>query len=65
MEGKIVQIISSPELIQLRLKSLIGYKGVVVAKGENSGFWVQLDKPFLDEEEWFIPSESLQIIGQS
>lgn len=46
MEGKIVQIISSPELIQLRLKSLIGYKGVVVAKGEKSGFWVQLDKPF-------------------
>lgn len=63
MERKTVKIISSSELIKLRLKPLVGRTGVVVAKGEKSGYWVELDKPFQNEREWFIPNQSLQVIG--
>lgn len=61
MENKTVEIIFSEELIQLKLKSLIGRKGVVVADG-HEGYWVKLEEPFKDELEWFIPTRSLQII---
>lgn len=63
MEHKIVKIISSTELIKLRLKPLIGRIGVVVAKGEKSGYWIELDRPYQNEREWYIPSQSLQVIG--
>lgn len=63
MEHKTIKIIPSSELIKLRLNPLVGRTGVVVARGEKSGYWVELDKPFQNEREWFIPSQSLQIIG--
>ena len=63
MEHKTVKIIPSSELIKLRLNPLVGRTGIVVARGEKSGYWVELDKPFQNEREWFIPSQSLQIIG--
>ena len=63
MEHKTVKIIFSTELIKLRLKSLIGRTGVVVVNGKKSGYWVELDEPFQNEREWFIPIQSLQVIG--
>lgn len=63
MERKTVKIISSVELIQLRLKPLIGRTGVVVAKGGKRGYWVELDRPYQNEREWYVPSQSLQVIG--
>jgi len=61
MEQKIVKIIPSEELLKMKLKSLIGRTGVVVAKGEKNGYWVELTRPYQNEKEWFIPSQSLQV----
>ena len=57
MERKTVKIIPSTDLIQLRLKPLVGRTGIVVAKGSKNGYWVKLDEPFQNEKEWFIHSQ--------
>ncbi len=65
MENKTVKIVPSSELIKMKLKSLVGRTGIVVAKGEKSGYWVELDKAYQNEKEWFIPSQSLQVIDKN
>lgn len=61
MEQQKVTIIPSIELFKWRLRALAGRTGVIVAKNK-SGFWIKLDKLFLGEQEWFIPSQSIIII---
>lgn len=64
MIGKPVVIISSPELLALRLKGIVGRTGVIVAVKENRmGMFVKLDFPYGGEDEWYIPRESVQLIN--
>lgn len=63
MIGKIVEIIASTALSEIRLNDLAGTRGTVVEIGpHNNGAYIKLDEPYLNEEEWFIPNESIQII---
>lgn len=61
MEKQRVKIVPSVELTKWKLKSLVGRTGCVVENGEK-GEWVKLDKPYQDEQEWFVPNKSLQIV---
>lgn len=63
MENKTVKIVPSAELFKMKLKSLVGRTGIVVAKGERTGYWVELDKAYQNEKEWFIPNQSLQVVN--
>lgn len=63
MKQKIVKIVPSEELFKMKLKPLVGRTGVVVAKGESDGYWIELDKAYQNEKEWFIPSQSLQTLN--
>jgi hypothetical protein len=58
----VVEIIPSADLSRLRLQSLVGRRGVVVAKGGKGGYWVNFGSLYHNEQEWFIPTKSLQII---
>lgn len=63
MVGKRINIIASPVLTSIRLHELVGQQGIVVENGpHNNGAYVQLDKAYMNELEWFIPNESIQII---
>lgn len=63
MIGKKVEIIASKELSSMKLGSLVGRTGIIVANGEkNNGFYVELNKSYLHEKEWFIPTASIQLI---
>lgn len=65
MIGKTITIIASAALSEIRLNDLVDAKGVVVANGpHNNGAYVKLERPYLNEEEWFIPSDSIQITKQ-
>lgn len=57
-----VKIISSPELIEMKLGQLCGETGIVV-EARNSGCWVEFQEPFMDEMEWFVPYSSLVKTG--
>lgn len=62
MIGKIVEIVVSTELEKMRLHPLVGRKGVIVAKADSGkGYFVSLDKSYQNEEEWYIPTPSIQI----
>lgn len=68
-KGNRVEITSSDELTQLKLKELNGYKGTIAevshsTKGNITGCWVELDNPFENEHEWFIPISSITIVKQ-
>lgn len=63
MVGETVNIIASPALSALKLKELVGKQGTIVEIGcHKHGAYVRLEKPYLNELEWFIPNESLQIV---
>jgi len=63
MTGKAIRIVPSAELREMRLIALIGRSGIIVAKSDNGkGYFVELDKPYQDEREWYIPNASIQII---
>ena len=65
MIGKTINIIASAALSEIRLDDLIGAKGVIVENGpHNNGAYVKLERPYLNEEEWFIPKDSIQIVKQ-
>lgn len=65
MIGKTVKIIPSAALKDMKLKSIIGREGVIVAQGtHNKGVYVKLYQPYMNEEEWFIPNKSIQIISR-
>ncbi len=60
----IVTIIPSESLKTARLEALVGRKGRILEfcyrrDGSVSGVWMTLiGEPFLEEQEWFIPSNS-------
>lgn len=65
MIGKTVKIISSQPLTDLKLKKMVGREGVIVAQGtHNKGVYVRLHQPYMNEEEWFIPNQSIQLISK-
>ena len=62
----IVTIAASDELSELRLTDLIGRKGKVIEvlyKKDGTtvrGAWLELlGEPYLNEQEWYIPSKSI------
>ena len=57
-------IITSPELSDMRLEELVGYRGILVEdlsqdRKTNRGGLVLLEKAYMDEFLWFIPEESI------
>ena len=62
--GKRVTILPTRDLLEWKLRKLVGKEGTVVSDvvpGNVKGCWVKLDRPYRDEEEWFVPVNSLQI----
>lgn len=61
--GQTITIIPSNTLQELRLNDLVGRKAVLVEKDRRPkrlGWWVALvGAPYLEEQEWFIPSNSI------
>ena len=62
--GDEVEIVPSEELAEMYLMALVNVKGVIKeivtgSKGNIRGCWVELSVPYLDEQEWYIPKESL------
>lgn len=62
----IVTIVASDELSEIKLTDLIGRKGKIVevlyCKDGHTvrGAWVELlGEPYLNEQEWYIPSKSI------
>lgn len=62
----IVTIAASEELSEMKLNDLIGRKGkvaeVLYCKDGRTvrGAWVELlGKPYLNEQEWYIPNKSI------
>ena len=56
-----VRIVRSRELVDMKLGKLAGRTGIVVEIAKNGhGMFVKLDKPYLWEDEWYIPKESIQ-----
>lgn len=56
-----VRIVRSSELVDMKLGKLAGRTGIVVEIAKNGhGMFVKLDKPYLGEDEWYIPKESIQ-----
>lgn len=61
MTGRKVRITTSVELREMRLHALVGRSGVIVARNDSGkGYFVLLDKPYQDEQEWYIPAVSIQ-----
>lgn len=64
--GDIVKVVASEELSEMKLMPISGKIGRVVEtrinrKGTVFGAWVELfGKPYLDEQEWFIPVKSIK-----
>ena len=66
--GDKILIIPSEELIEYRLMAISYRVGHIVEIRTNDsgifGAWVELiGEPYLEEQEWFIPVTSIQIIG--
>lgn len=61
MDNKKVEIIPSAELTEMRMDSVIGRKGVITEIPEHGkGAYVELEKPYLREAEWYFPNSSLR-----
>lgn len=68
-KGNIVKIKASDSLTKIKLKKLAGSKGEIVETIYSTvnkviGCWVKLDHPFENEQEWFIPIDSIGIPKQ-
>lgn len=64
---KIIAITMSDELQKLKLSELSGrmakyVKEVKSESGKELGAWVELFSPYLNEQEWFIPIESIAVL---
>lgn len=60
-----IQIYFSSTLNEMKLMGLIGKTGIVTEdltyiERINKGYMVQLNEPYLDEYNWFIPYESIK-----
>lgn len=65
MAGELVQIVPSKELLVMRMKRVIGRQGLLVEWVPNKrGAYIKLFKPYQEEEEWYIPRESIQIVHE-
>lgn len=63
-QGSTVTIKPSDALSIMRLDYLIGKEATIIQdltsiKRSNKGYMVELTEPFMDENEWFIPMESI------
>lgn len=66
MKNNRVTILPSYALAKLKLNALAGKSGEIIetvcsSNGTVSGCWIWLDKSYMEEKEWFIPSDSLAI----
>lgn len=64
--GNTILILPSEELARMQLMELAFRNGEIVEICRNRngifGAWVKLEgDPYLDEEEWFIPVESISL----
>lgn len=64
-EGDIVTIRPSETLFMMRLDYLIGKEATIIQdltsiKRLNKGYMVELIEPYMEENEWFIPAESIE-----
>ena len=64
--GNTILILPSEELARMQLMELAFRNGEIVEiRGNRNGIfgaWVKLEgDPYLDEEEWFIPVESISL----
>ncbi|MBF0575518.1 hypothetical protein [Dysgonomonas sp. GY617] len=60
-----IRIVLSDKLTDLKLSELEGRTGLVIenlacSERKNKGYMVRLDIPFLEEQIWFIPLESVK-----
>ena len=53
MLNRKVKIVLSEELVKMKLKSLVGRIGEVIAEAKGKGYWIKLHTPYRDETEWF------------
>lgn len=66
MVGDKIIVCYSKELEGLKLKCLVNHVGEIVEErtGENQKFkgcFVRFEKTFMDQEEWFIPIQSIKL----
>jgi hypothetical protein len=65
MIGRRVVIVASPALKAMKMRNAVGRKGSIVEiKPNHKGAFIKFDKPYLDEEEWYIPRESLRLLTE-
>ena len=61
--GESVLILPSCALEEMHLGELAGVTAKIIDTGDLSrgetGYWVELPKPYLGEKEWFIPLSSI------
>lgn len=60
-----IRIVPSDKLAELKLSELEGRTGMVIENltyygRKNKGYMIRLNEPFLDEQIWFIPTESIK-----
>lgn len=65
-KGDTISIMPSQELAEIKLEGLFGKEGkitdiVCVDKKGIVGCWIQLNEPFQNELEWFVPLPSIAI----
>lgn len=63
-QNRFIKIVTSQELIRMKLEGLTGRRGLVVeelvsADRRDKGFMVLLEEAFEDEFIWFIPQKSV------
>ena len=67
MINQIIEIVDLKELRELKLEGLIGRMGRIIesldqSQRKNPGYIVEFTGPFQEEDEWFIPSQSIKIL---
>lgn len=67
MINQIIEIVDLKELRELKLEGLIGRMGRIIesldqSQRKNSGYIVEFTEPFQEEDEWFIPSQSIKTL---
>lgn len=67
MINQIIKIVDSKELRELKLEGLIGRMGRIIesldqSQRKNPGYIVEFTEPFQEEDEWFIPSQSIKTL---
>lgn len=62
-EGDTILIMPSCALKEMHMEQLVGIRAIITNVVKNNdtirGCWVKLPRPFLNEEEWYIPYISM------